>query len=285
MSGPPASALDAAVSAVIPVYNGADLVAEAIESVYSQTALPSEVIVVDDGSTDGTPDILRQFEDQPGFRAVHKPNGGEASARNAGVQKAGGEFIAFLDHDDLWRQEKLERQLAAFHPAWGMSFTAHERTTPTTSEHVAHQDWDPDPRVVLARLEHGPALGPPSTWLIRRDALRLVRPFAQIDPFGTDWLMGLRLAAAGNEVGYLPEPLTAYRLHERNMSDDEVAFFDCVCGVFDLYGDRRLRAWWRLHAAMYAHEHDNPGKARRRVVQAARIRPRSIRPGWGRLLL
>src|SRR5436190_14977753 len=275
------------VSAVVPAYNSGERVAEAIESIYAQTVLPDEVIVVDDGSTDETPAVIRRFEGRPGFRSIRKENGGEASARNAGVELATGEFIAFLDHDDLWRPQKLKRQLETFDPSWGMSFTWLEWTsTPigTPSQYRRYDSWDPDPQVVLRLLESSCAIGPPSAALIRRDALLEVGRFEQVRPFGDDWLMWLRLAKAGNRIGYLPEPLTVYRWHGENLSNDESgASFDAACAVFDRYGDRRLRAWRRLLAAIYAHEHHDLQRARRRVGEAARIRPWSIRPGWLRL--
>jgi glycosyltransferase involved in cell wall biosynthesis len=278
--------LDAtAVSAIIPVYNGGEFAAEAIESVYAQTALPGEVIVVDDGSTDNTPSVLKRFEGRPGFISIRKPNGGEASARNAGVARARGEYIAFLDHDDLWRPHKLERQLGEFDPAWGMSFTGYELTTDGTSRLDVYETWDPDPQAVIRVLERFAVLRTPSTWLIRRDELTRMGPFENVSPFGTDWLMALRFVAAGNKVGYVSEALTEKRLHGQNLSSDEPGFFDCACAVFDRYGDRRLRAWRRLIAAEYAHEHGDRGRARKRLLEAAKIRPTSVRPGWVRLLL
>jgi glycosyltransferase involved in cell wall biosynthesis len=273
------------VSAVIPVYNSGEFAAEAIESVYAQTVLPGEVIVVDDGSTDDTPTILERFDGRPGFILIQKPNGGEASARNAGVARASGEYIAFLDHDDLWRPHKLERQLGQFDPGWGMSFTAYEVTKAGSSELVVHEAWDPDPQVVLKLLEGWAILRTCSTWLIRRDELTRMDPFVDVSPFGTDWLMALRFVAAGNKVGYLPEALAEKRVHGQNLSGDEPGVLDCACAVFDLYGDPNLRAWRRLLAAEYAHEHGDRRRARRRLLEAARIRPLSIRPGWIRLML
>src|ERR1700730_15317967 len=136
-----------------------------------------------------------------------------------------------------------------------MSFTAYERTTATTSELVRYETWDPNPRAVLSLLGGSSAVGTASTVLVRRAALQSVAAFENVLPFGSDWLMWLRFAAAGNRIGYLPEPLTEYRWHGKNASNDENgAFFDCACAVFDLYGDRRLRAWWRLLTAIYAHE-------------------------------
>ncbi len=273
------------VSVVIPVRNGAQFVGEAIESVYDQTLLPDEVIVVDDGSTDETPDILRRFHGRPEFRSFRQPSGGEASARNAGVARARNEYIAFLDHDDLWQPEKLELQLASFEPMWAMSFTAYEVFAPTTTTPVVHERWAEDPKAVVRRLEHECCVRPPSAVMIRRSVLRSMGPFEQVARFGTDWLMWLRIAAAGHLVGYLPEPLTRYRWHGSNLSNNERDFFDCACGVFDRYGDRRLRAWWRLNAAVHAYENRDLAQARRRLREAARIRPLAVRPGWLTLII
>ena len=275
---------DERVSAVIPVHNGSDLVGEAIESVYAQTVLPEEVIVVDDGSTDDTWRILGQFAGRPGFRRVRKRQGGSATARNVGVQHATADYVAFLDHDDLWRPEKLEVQVSRVEPDWGMSFTAYERAGPEGIELVRHEEWQPSPETVTARLGYECCVGPPSTAMLRREILQAVGPFEQVTPFGDDWLMWLRIASAGYPIGYVPEPLTVYRWHGANLSDDERGFFDCACEVFDRYGDQRLRVWWRLHAAIYAHQHRDRGLARRRIMEAARIRPRSVRPGWVKLL-
>src|SRR5690242_8557747 len=277
------------VSVVVPAYNRGEGIAETIESIYAQTRLPDEVIVVDDGSTDDTPEVIRRFDERPGFRSIRKPNGGEASARNAGVELAGGDYVAFLDHDDLWKPEKLERQLATFDPSWSMSFTWLEYETtagvaPTT--YFRYESWDPEPGAVLSRLERWCAVGPPSTVLVRRDALLRIAPFERVRPFGDDWLMWLRFARAGYLIGYLPEPLAVYRWHGGNLSiDDRGQSFDAACAVFDRYGDPRLRVWRRLLAAIYAHEHGDRPRARRRLAEAARIRPWSIRPGWLRLLV
>jgi glycosyltransferase involved in cell wall biosynthesis len=97
------------ISVVIPTYNRARAVVEAVASVQAQTLAPSEIIVVDDGSTDGTAEALRQLKAP--IRYVAKENGGVSSARNLGVRLAKGEWIAFLDSDDRWEPIKLERQM------------------------------------------------------------------------------------------------------------------------------------------------------------------------------
>jgi glycosyltransferase involved in cell wall biosynthesis len=98
------------VSVVIPAYNAAWCAGRAVDSVLAQTFRDFELIVVDDGSTDNTVDVLAGYGER--IRTLSKPNGGLSSARNAGIQAARGEFVAFLDADDWWMPEKLVRQVA-----------------------------------------------------------------------------------------------------------------------------------------------------------------------------
>lgn len=100
------------ISCVIPVFNGADYLAESLESVLSQTHPPFEVIVVDDGSTDSTPAVAQAYGSR--IRYVRQDNAGPAAARNRGVELSLGELVAFQDADDLWHPTKLARQVARF---------------------------------------------------------------------------------------------------------------------------------------------------------------------------
>jgi glycosyltransferase involved in cell wall biosynthesis len=100
------------VSVILPVYNGGVLMAEAIESVLEQDYRPIEIILVDDGSTDPTAQIAAEFAGQ--VRYFYQPNSGPAAARNLGIRMAQGEFIAFIDADDLWPPEKLRTQMSCF---------------------------------------------------------------------------------------------------------------------------------------------------------------------------
>jgi len=96
------------ISVIIPVYNGEYMIKRAIESVLSQTYRDFEIIVVDDGSTDNTSEVLKPYRDRIGY--FYQENRGVAGARNKGIEKSKGEYIAFLDQDDIWLPEKLELQ-------------------------------------------------------------------------------------------------------------------------------------------------------------------------------
>src|SRR5215203_2881736 len=104
--------MSSVVSAIIPVYNSERYLAEAIESVLVQTYPSHEIIVVDDGSIDGSAQVAKRFGSA--VRYVFQRQAGVGAARNHGVELAEGRFFAFLDADDLWTKDKLQLQLAAF---------------------------------------------------------------------------------------------------------------------------------------------------------------------------
>ncbi len=110
-------------SVIIPTYNRSDALQKTIASVLAQGERDLEVIVVDDGSTDNTRDVIDAFTDTR-VRYFHKPNGGPASARNYGLARAGGTYIAFLDHDDLWPPNFLEVMISALEerPTFGLAY-------------------------------------------------------------------------------------------------------------------------------------------------------------------
>lgn len=101
------------VSVIIPTYNGARFIKETIQSALDQTYPNSEIIVIDDGSTDNTPDIVKSIHDQR-IIFIRQENAGVASARNHAIRISKGDYIAFLDHDDLWLPVKLEKQIPLF---------------------------------------------------------------------------------------------------------------------------------------------------------------------------
>lgn len=102
------------ITVIIPTYNSAKYIKEAVDSALSQTYKDIEIIVVDDGSTDNTKDVLKKYIDNGKIRYIYQANGGPASARNKGINNSSGEFIAFLDADDIWFPDKLKKQIPLF---------------------------------------------------------------------------------------------------------------------------------------------------------------------------
>ncbi len=124
------------VSVVIPAYNRADLILETIQSVLAQTFTDYEIIVVDDGSTDNTAEILRELIESGKIQYVWQENQGESAARNHGLRLAQGEYIAFLDSDDLWLPQKLEAQVSYLdaHPEAGLAQSSFTKFDDATGE-------------------------------------------------------------------------------------------------------------------------------------------------------
>jgi glycosyltransferase involved in cell wall biosynthesis len=116
------SDLSCLVNIIIPVYNGERYLAQAIESALAQTYRPVQVVVVDDGSTDASLQLAQQYSNSISF--CTQPHRGISAARNRGVELAQGDFLAFLDADDVWLEDKLARQMAVFlrHPELDMVF-------------------------------------------------------------------------------------------------------------------------------------------------------------------
>lgn len=159
------------VSVVIPVFNGASFVAKAVASVRAQTVRDVEILVVDDGSTDGTQEVLQRLERTHGITWFQQDHGGPARSRNYGIQAATGDFIALLDCDDVWLPDKLESQLAILRarPQVGVVHTDYEVVYEdgTVEERVrARQSREP-----LVKAFAGGHTALPSTLLIRKSVL------------------------------------------------------------------------------------------------------------------
>lgn len=133
-----------AVSVVIPAYNGANVIADAISSAISQTHKPSEIIVINDGSTDDTADVLAKFRDEA--KVINQPNSGVAITRNRGITEASGDYVAFLDQDDVWHPKKLASQLACIKNDLniGMVHTAVAYEDLHSKKRYDYADWKPD---------------------------------------------------------------------------------------------------------------------------------------------
>lgn len=196
------------ISVIIPVYNGERYLSEAIESILAQTYRPIEVIVVDDGSTDSSAQIVKRFGKS--LQYFFQTNSGTGAARNRGINSAAGNFFAFLDQDDLWVEDKLDRQMSVFTatPEAEIVF-GHVRQFHSTElkEHIKQKIYCP------AGLMPGYS---PSAMLIERSS------FFRVGLFETRWKIGewanwyVRAVELGLKKIMLPDLVTLRRLHERN---------------------------------------------------------------------
>lgn len=191
-----------AVSAIIPVHDGRDLLARALRSVLGQSRPPDEIIVVDDGSQDGSGALARAFA---GVTCLELPHQGQAAALNHGVAAARGEYLAFLDCDDEWLPDKLARQLARFDADGSLEAVfGHAQQIVDMRGHAVGA-----PASFVARL--------PSAMLIRRAAL------ARVGPFNPGLRLGMviewytRARDAGLREAVVPEVAYRRHIHGANM--------------------------------------------------------------------
>lgn len=255
------------VSVVIPTYNRCGLLPRALASVFNQSVPIQEVIVVDDGSTDGTLDFLRDLAShEPHLRIVHVDHGGANRARNAGISSATAEWVAFLDSDDWWDDTKIERQLGvlAGDPAAIAAFTGlliHDEN----GERIANPKRAPS----LMDLRCYNTLSSTSSALIRRDAIIQVKGFDPDLRSCQDWDLWFRLRGIG-AFKVVREPLTHYDggSHSRISNDlsavvagHEALFKRLQDGVSGFSARRKIRAWHNITLA-------NVMRSRRRPLSA-----------------
>jgi glycosyltransferase involved in cell wall biosynthesis len=202
------------VSCIVPTHDAERTVAEALDSILAQTYRPIEVIAADDASVDGTAAIVASYGDR--VRYVRHARSGPAATRNLGVAAARGEFVAFLDHDDLWRPEKLAIQMACFDADPGLD---------ACTTHI-QAFWAPELDAVVRGSGDDRWLSPAAgflttTLLARRSAFERV---GALDPGlwfsdAADWF--LRAADLRLKVRLLPDVLTLHRLHAASLSAHE----------------------------------------------------------------
>jgi glycosyltransferase involved in cell wall biosynthesis len=224
------------VSVIIPTYNAAAFIAEAIDSALAQTYAPREVIVVDDGSTDDTAEVLARYGDRVTY--IRQENARQAAARNRGVRDSSATVLAFLDADDVWRPDKLEKQLAVL-----------ERSVSIGAVTCSMQEMHVGGRLGAVRRAAAKGrcyreillgevpLGAGSTWVVRRAVFAAVGGFGEALSPCEDTDFAWR-AATVSDLDFVDDPLVLYRVHQANTHANV---------------DLTTPAWLRLYKGALAH--------------------------------
>lgn len=197
------------ISVIIPAYNCAKYLPEAIDSVLAQDYPRVELIVIDDGSSDDTPRVLAAYHDR--LTSQRQANGGIASARNAGYRLASGDFIAFLDADDVFTPGRLRTQMAAFDADPALDCVQ------GFMEQFISPELPPEFGAGIRGKAVGVRAAPlASTTLIRRDAYRRVGPWNEALNIGVDMDWHSRLQESGIHYRLLQQVLLRRRIHGSN---------------------------------------------------------------------
>jgi glycosyltransferase involved in cell wall biosynthesis len=202
------------VSCIIPVYNGEAYLHEAIDSLIAQEYPQVEIVVVNDGSTDGTADVIGRYGDR--IRSLHQPNGGVSAARNRGVAMSSGRLLCFLDADDLLDERKIARQVDVLQGDETLDFcdchSSYFWSPELSAEALASDARHAEP------FWHKVLPGHVSTWLLRRELWDRVGGMVPGMHFSedVDWLSRARDLSMRQRT--LPNVLTRRRLHPGNVT-------------------------------------------------------------------
>jgi glycosyltransferase involved in cell wall biosynthesis len=215
----PPDSTDVSIAVVIPLYDGGQYIRQAIESILRQSLAPTEIVVVDDGSTDDGPTIVEELARRHPITLLRKPNGGQSSARNFGIARAGSSLIALLDQDDIWYPDHLERLVQPF---------LRHRTVELGWTYSNLDEIDEQGRLVTRSILHWlPAQHPkrdlsgalgsdmfilPSASLLSRKAFEAVGCFDERLLGYEDDDLFLRMFRAGYDNVYLDQALSQWRL-------------------------------------------------------------------------
>jgi glycosyltransferase involved in cell wall biosynthesis len=243
------------VSVVIPAYNGGALLRAAVDSVLAQDyAAPTEIVVVDDGSTEPIEAFLADVVDR--LRIVRQDNAGTAAARNRGVREAGGEYIAFLDQDDLWDPHKLSRQVPLFRDDEIALVHAGARFVNTDGDvtSIVTADPDLDTHALLAACRLAV-----QTAVVRRSVLMELGGFDESLSGADDWDMWIRIVERFR-IAAVPDALATIRVHPGNQSRNAELMYSSARQLMakhrDMHGScdacrRALRHAARANRASY----------------------------------
>jgi glycosyltransferase involved in cell wall biosynthesis len=219
------------IAVVIPAYNASKYLSDTLKSVLAQVLPPDEVLVIDDGSTDNTAEIARNFA--PRVQVFTRPNARQGASRNFGATQASSEWIAFLDADDLWEPNKLERQMQelAAHPEADLCYTSLISFTEDGDIPVPKMPPVPPASALRKSILHRTTFLPSSV-VVRRATFLNFGGFALGYSVAEDWDLWLRLHNAGIKFAACVEPLVRYRIHANNQSRSAIVSLNEAMEVY-----------------------------------------------------
>lgn len=213
------------VSVVIATYNMGQYLGEAVESVLGQTWKNLEIIIVDDGSTDDTPDVIKRFKNNRRVRYISTENQGQPRAKNRGLKEAVGEYLGFCDADDLWQPDKLQLQMPAFLDSnVGVVYSDVKYINENGFEVNKIQPYSRFSGHVTKQLMIKNFI-PFGTAIIRRECVEKNGYFDQDLPMGIDWDLWLRYSVDWN-FNYIQHKTYAYRIWSGQMSNNYRGRYD-----------------------------------------------------------
>jgi len=222
------------VSVIIPAFNSEQFIEETINSILKQTYKDFEIIVVDDGSKDGTPEVLEKYKDNLVY--VRKKNEGISLARNQGIKRARGEYIAFIDHDDLWLPEKLRKQVALLESDKNIGLCYSDAYVIDENKKRNNRLFEispPQSGMVRERLFKENFI-PILTAVVRRSVIDKTGLFDPKYKIAEDWDFFLRVAKR-YKIGFINEPLAEYRIHRGSFSRQKDLAVSEAISIIDTY--------------------------------------------------
>jgi glycosyltransferase involved in cell wall biosynthesis len=240
------------VSIVITCYNYGRYLRESLASALAQTYARTEIVVVDDGSTDETAEVVKEFLAHGRLVSIRQENAGQARSKNAGIRASKGDFIAFLDADDRWMPEKIEKQMKLFdRKAVGVAYTGRNFIDGSGASVIREGGAKMRSGWVTKHLFVDNFV-PFSSSMVRRECLEDVGVFDPSLRMAIDWDLWLRMSMK-YEFDFVDENLISYRIHSAQMSSNQEDRF--------LHIDRIRQAFLEKH----------PGVVSEKVCREARI--------------
>jgi glycosyltransferase involved in cell wall biosynthesis len=273
------------VSVIMPVYNRQDTVKQAIESILEQTYSNFELIVIDDASTDNTANVVRTLTDERIRFYSHEKNLGGSAARNTGIKQARAKWIAFQDSDDMWRKDKLEKQVARIPKQLDdkppIIYTSFYRFKNGKKEYIPNKDSRKKQGNIHKELIEGNFIST-QTVMLAKECLEAVGGFAEDMPRFQDWELWIRLSEKYPFI-WVDEPLVDVYYSEGSISSSQDKIVIAYENILQKHKQRFQKAGSKYYASYlcsYGHNLCLAGdvkKGREILFQAYRLNNKSVK--------